>query len=64
MDGTLLQTTEADYQAWKRVFEDEGRTLSHEDYFPLLGIRSNEVIKSELKMEGDAVTETLHKKMR
>ncbi|MDB5190539.1 MAG: hypothetical protein JWQ96_102 [Segetibacter sp.] len=64
MDGTLLLTTEADYQAWKRVFEDEGRRLSHEDYFPLLGIRSSEVIKNELLLDGDAVTETLHKKMR
>jgi beta-phosphoglucomutase family hydrolase len=64
MDGTLLQTTEADYQAWKLVFEDEGRTLTHQDYFPLLGIRSNEVIKNQLGMEGDAITQTLQKKMR
>lgn len=37
MDGTLVATTEADFLAWQRIFNDAGKPLSFDDYFPLLG---------------------------
>ena len=48
MDGTLLESTEADYKAWERVFNDFNKRLTFEDYQPLLGIRSADVIKNQL----------------
>ncbi len=48
MDGTLIVSTEADYFAWKKVFSDFGKKLSYEDYHPLLGIRSANVVKAHL----------------
>jgi len=44
MDGTLLESTEADYKAWEKVFIVYGKKLSFADYVPLLGIRSADVI--------------------
>lgn len=48
MDGTLIVSTEADYFAWKKVFSGFGKKLSYEDYQPLLGIRSANVVKAHL----------------
>ncbi len=48
MDGTLLQSTEADYRAWEKVFNDNKRKLTYQAYRPLLGIKSADVIKNEL----------------
>jgi HAD superfamily hydrolase (TIGR01509 family) len=53
MDGTLIESTQADYLAWKRVFNDTGRELSYEDYQPLLGVRSAEVIKKILGVSNE-----------
>lgn len=48
MDGTLIDSTEADYLAWKKVFEDYGEDLTFERYFPLLGMKSMVVVHSQL----------------
>ena len=63
MDGTLIASTEADYLAWKKTFEDNGRELTYEDYFPLLGIKSADVVEKELKLEGEKVDKALAKKL-
>lgn len=48
MDGTLIISTEADYLAWEKVFTTYGKKLSYQDYQPLLGIRSADVIRNEI----------------
>ncbi len=53
MDGTLIVSTEADYFAWERVFDNHGKKLSFLDYQPLLGIRSANVIKEHLGITGE-----------
>ena len=53
MDGTLLESTEADYKAWEKVFNDYGKKLSFGDYVPLLGIRSADVIKDHIGITGE-----------
>ncbi|MEJ7682001.1 MAG: HAD hydrolase-like protein [Segetibacter sp.] len=53
MDGTLIVSTEADYLAWEKVFDDYGKKLSFADYQPLLGIRSANVIKEHLGITGE-----------
>jgi HAD superfamily hydrolase (TIGR01509 family) len=63
MDGTLIASTEADYLAWKRLFADHNIDLTYEKYFPLLGMRSAEVVKSQLHLDGAALDEALHQKL-
>ncbi len=53
MDGTLLESTEADYFAWKKVFERYEKTLTYQDYVPILGIRSKDVITRFLGFTND-----------
>ncbi len=63
MDGTLIASTEADFLAWKRTFADNGKELTYESYFPLLGIKSADVIRKELKLKGDQVDKALADKL-
>lgn len=53
MDGTLIESTEADYKAWERVFNNYGKSLTYPEYVPLLGIRSADVIKNQIGIAGD-----------
>lgn len=63
MDGTLLESTEADYKAWEKVFEKYGKTLTYDDYAPLLGVRSADVIRNILgKTEAEDVDRILKEK--
>jgi beta-phosphoglucomutase family hydrolase len=64
MDGTLIASTEADYLAWKKTFADHGKKLTYESYFPLLGVKSADVVRKELKLEGDEVDIALAKKLQ
>ncbi len=53
MDGTLIVSTQADYLAWEKVFNNYGKILTFQDYQPLLGIRSANVIKERLGITGE-----------
>lgn len=48
MDGTLLESTEADFRAWEKVFKNYSQELSYERYVPMLGVKSADVIKNEI----------------
>lgn len=48
MDGTLLESTEADYRAWEKVFNDYEQELPFEKYAPMLGVKSADVIRNEI----------------
>ena len=64
MDGTLVATTEADFLAWQRIFIESGHQLSFEDYFPLLGKKSHDVVYQELKLTGANAEDALQRKMK
>ncbi len=64
MDGTLVATTEADFLAWQRIFKDAGKPLSFDDYFPLLGKKSQDVVYKVLKLEEDDAEHALLQKMK
>lgn len=53
MDGTLLESTEADYRAWEKVFNDYNQELPFEKYAPMLGVKSADVIKNEIGISGE-----------
>jgi beta-phosphoglucomutase family hydrolase len=63
MDGTLVATTEGDFLAWQRLFLDYGKHLSYEEYFPLLGKKSIDVVKEGLGLDGEEAELAMHKKM-
>jgi beta-phosphoglucomutase len=48
MDGTLLESTQADYVAWEKVFNDYNQELPFEKYAPMLGVKSADVVKNEI----------------
>ena len=48
MDGTLLESTEADFKAWEKTCKSYDKVLTYELYQPLLGIRSADVIRNYL----------------
>ena len=65
MDGTLIESTEADYLAWQRTFADFGRELTFFDYKPLLGIKSADVIRKTLGViDEDEVKKCLATKLQ
>jgi beta-phosphoglucomutase family hydrolase len=64
MDGTLIETTEADYLAWKRVFADYHKQLAFEDYFPLIGMKSAMVVKTRLSVDEEETKKALAQKMK
>lgn len=63
MDGTLIESTEADYIAWKKLFEEYNIDLTFEKYYPLLGKKSVDVISSQLNLSGEDVDYALAKKL-
>lgn len=63
MDGTLIDSTEADYLAWKRLFARHHVDLSFEKYFTMLGIRSADLVRKELQLKDAALEEALALKL-
>lgn len=53
MDGTLADSTRADYLAWERLFQDYDQKLSYEEYIPLLGIKSVTVANKYLPLKDE-----------
>jgi beta-phosphoglucomutase len=63
MDGTLIHSTQADYEAWRKLFLDYNIDLSFERYFPLLGKKSSDVVGSILNLQGAEADAAMQKKM-
>lgn len=63
MDGTLVATTEADFLAWQQLFALYGKHLSYDDYYPLLGRKSADVVKLGLGLTGADAESAMAKKM-
>lgn len=53
MDGTLVDSTSADFLAWQKLFSQYNKELTFSDYFPLLGIKSAQVVKDFLPVKND-----------
>ena len=53
MDGTLVDTTNADFLAWRKLFSQYNKKLTFSEYIPLLGIKSVQVVKDFLPVKND-----------
>src|SRR5437588_2251790 len=63
MDGTLIESTEADFEAWKLLFADYEEQLSFQDYFPLIGMKSAFVVQSRLHLDEEETIKALARKL-
>lgn len=45
LDGTVVDSTAADYTAMKRAFEDVGIDFTYEEYVELVGEKGDEIVK-------------------
>jgi beta-phosphoglucomutase family hydrolase len=57
MDGTLVDSTKADFLAWQRLFSHYDKQLTFSDYVPLLGIKSSKVIRDFLPVRNEEEVE-------
>lgn len=62
MDGTLIESTYADYLAWQQLFKDYGKTFTYKQYLPYLGVRSKELIELFFHFKGEELEEAMNKK--
>lgn len=53
MDGTLVDSTKADFLAWQKLFAHYNKHLSFDEYVPLLGIKSSQVVRDFLPVNND-----------
>ncbi|MDP2662325.1 MAG: HAD family phosphatase [Dehalococcoidia bacterium] len=48
MDGVLVDTAEAHFRAWRRMFGGMGRDLTREEFFERFGMKSVEILREAL----------------
>jgi beta-phosphoglucomutase family hydrolase len=53
MDGTLVDSTNADFLAWQRLFSHYNKELTFPEYVPLLGMKSVQIVKDFLPVKND-----------
>jgi beta-phosphoglucomutase family hydrolase len=63
MDGTLVASTELDFLAWQKLFKEYGVNISFQQYYPLIGMKSADMVSHFLKLEGLKANYALTKKM-
>jgi beta-phosphoglucomutase family hydrolase len=63
MDGTLVATTELDFLAWQKLFKEYGVDITFQEYYPLLGKKSSDMVLHFLKLKGPEAIYPLTKKM-
>lgn len=53
MDGTLVDSTKADFLAWQKLFSHYNKELTFSEYLPLLGIKSSQVVRDFLPVKSE-----------
>lgn len=54
LDGTLVDTQENHYTAWRALVREHGRDLTFEQFQPSFGLRNDDVLRRHLGFTGDA----------
>lgn len=50
MDGTVVDTIQNDYKAWKRVFKENNIDFSYDDFVMQSGVKGTELVKKHLDL--------------
>lgn len=53
MDGTLVDSTKADFFAWQKLFSYYNKHITFSDYVPLLGMKSSRVVRDFLPVHNE-----------
>jgi beta-phosphoglucomutase len=56
LDGTLVDTEQNHYAAWRALMQEHGRDLSREQFRPTFGLRNDDVLTRHLGFAGDAAS--------
>jgi len=62
-DGTLLDSTQIDFLAWKKLFAEYRREFLFNDHVPLLGCKSRDVVKQQLLLQGKELESALAQRL-
>jgi beta-phosphoglucomutase family hydrolase len=62
MDGTLIDSTQLDYQAWQQVMREYDAELPYEDYIAKLGAKSSEVAKGYLDVSDEEIDQLVSRR--
>jgi beta-phosphoglucomutase family hydrolase len=55
MDGTVIDSTQLDYEAWQKAMEEYDTKLPYEDYIAKLGAKSSEIAKEYLDVSDEEI---------
>lgn len=62
MDGTVVNTIENDYKAWKRLFKEHAVDFSYDDFVMLSGVKGTELVKKYLDLPEEELIAFVRKK--
>jgi beta-phosphoglucomutase family hydrolase len=62
MDGTVVDTTRIEYDAWKQMFDERQVDFPYDDYIGALGAKGSEIVKERIDTTDDEIEEMLAKK--
>jgi beta-phosphoglucomutase len=62
MDGTIIDTTRPDYDAWEKAFSEYKVKLPWKEYIDMLGMKSSEIVKKYLDLSEKDVEKLIHRK--
>jgi beta-phosphoglucomutase family hydrolase len=63
MDGTLVASTELDFLAWQKILKEYGVNITFQQYYPLIGMKSADMVLHFLNLKGLNANYALTKKM-
>ena len=63
MDGTVIDSTESDYMAWKRIFAEYNTDIAYDEYVKVLGVKSDEILQRFLSLDGEELHKALKRKL-
>jgi beta-phosphoglucomutase family hydrolase len=62
MDGTLIDSTQLDYEAWQKAMREYDAELPYEDYIAKLGAKSSEVAKGYLDVSDEEIDQLVSRR--
>ena len=62
MDGTVVDTTRIEYDAWKQMFEEQQVEFPYEEYIQVLGAKGSEIVQERIDASEDKIEQLLEKK--
>ncbi|QHT71627.1 HAD family phosphatase [Rhodocytophaga rosea] len=62
MDGTVVDTTRIEYDAWKQMFDEQQVDFPYDEYIGVLGAKGSEIIKERIDISDEQIEELLEKK--